>query len=264
MSLTTKHKLTSLFKKAMGRNRLLPSRFSAAVNLIAATGMSPKIIDSITPLRHIIVNPVMAKNTPHLGCYFPERLPPTPGSDETNWKELGWDGKPYMMLFPTIEPEVWVILHEFAHYLDDAFIHIVGAISMCRYYSSPAVELDATEEFLNLRHQMQLEYEAVHKMTRNAVVECAGLEAAEADDWWKKIPDVYLRACIPSDYAALSFSEWFAECFQTWCIHREWSTLPDKAPHTARFLQYLCSEKVFGNVNEPVAFSIMPELAVAD
>ena len=234
----TKRKLTSLFKKAMGSKRL-PKQFSCAVNLIAACGLPPEVFDVLPPLRHIIVNPTMAK-TPYLGCYFPERLEVTPDAKKVDWKKLGWDGQPYMMLFPTVTPEVWVILHEFAHYLDDGFIRVVDNDNG-RYMRFGTEQV---KEFCALKLKMRLEYETTHKLTRKAVVDCKGLAAAEMDTWWKDIPEVYLRACTPTDYAMATFTEWFAECFQTWCIHREWSSLPDKAPHTAQFLQHLCSEKI--------------------
>jgi len=245
---TARLKLTSLFKKALGFGPL-PRSFDQSVKLMVRAGLPLRIFKYMPPLRRITFNRMDDK---YLGVYFPIRLASTPGTENEEFIQYGWDGKPYMMIFGYF-PEEWVILHEFAHYIDDCFLRTIFKFDKRRGRNNhPLARLNPgqVEEFCDLKLKMRVEYEMAHGAAKYAVTQMEGEETGNSVKWWRHISHEYVTYYAPSRYAFLTLDEWFAESFQTWCIHGETSTLPIKAPATVRFLQYLCSEKIFENVEQ--------------
>jgi hypothetical protein len=197
----TYRKLSNLFRRGLGEN-LLPRPFETAINLITEAGFPTAAFRYMTPLRRIVTNDDMVE-TGTLGAYFATRLERTPTDKNIDWKALGWDGEPHMMLFPHF-PAVWVILHEFGHYFDDTFIRSIDQFDL------PQSRLD---QFNELYEQMKEEFIKTQERGREEVIRYHGLEAAMSKTWWWKIPEAHAFREAPTAYSYATFAEWFAECF---------------------------------------------------
>jgi hypothetical protein len=176
--------------------------------------------------------------SPTLGVYFSTRLEATP-IYQPEWKKLGWDGKAQMLLFPSTETEEWVILHEFGHYIDDVFVSALNY----RQYGFSMLYPSRVEEFMRLKSAMWKEYVTTRELVDVTMTEKFGAKVFKNDDWWKYIPNSIVPKYGVSQYACISYTEWFAESFQTW-LRLSWSRdlVP---PKTAAFMEFLMSGDLF-------------------
>src|SRR5258708_28471407 len=114
--------LAQMHKKALGV-KSLPIVFSRAVELMATIGIHPNIFTDVQPVRRVTFCSAMTE-TPFKGVYyggFNGRKDPHFPEDDIDWAKYGWDGGRTCMIYPTIEPHLWVVLHEFGHYVDDMY-----------------------------------------------------------------------------------------------------------------------------------------------
>lgn len=238
--------LTALFKSAMGTH--LPRPIETSIRLMTDTGLPASIFQLIPPLRRIVISDTMS-DLPYLGAYFPVRLERTPGSEDVDWKALGWDGEPHMILFPFI-PSEWVILHEFGHYLDDTFIRAVHYYNERLVHPDDSLIMEALnpkrlDEFADLYSAMEEEFKRVQAEGKRIVGELFGEEILLTNMWYGKIPGAIVEQNAPSDYAYVNMAEWTAECFQTLCIERDSSSLYYTAPKTSAFMRFFFSGRIF-------------------
>jgi hypothetical protein len=241
---STRKTFTAIFQKAMGVKKL-PGSFETAIDLVAKAGLPPIIFKYLPPIRTILIN----KNIhPFLGVYFGQRLEPTPISQPA-WKTLGWDGKPHMMIFSTKAPEEWVILHELGHYLDDTFVRAVGERE--QFFFSPK----RFDKFLSLKEDMKKEYEAINWMAKYET-----MAKYRHENWWEHIPNDFIKSNAPSQYACISFEEWFAESFQSLLLN---STCFLRIPKTAAFFHFFLSEKMFEKSRHDAVSSLELVLSAA-
>ncbi len=134
---------------------VLPRPFEVAAYTLSR-GLPPDLFKYLPPLRHIHIN---EKMSPLLGVYFSTHLEETP-INQPKWRELGWDGKPCMMILPTFDVEEWVLLHEYAHYLDDVFIRplVTGKVAFSKLSPSKV------RKFMTLSRAMHREYNKTRKV----------------------------------------------------------------------------------------------------
>ena len=219
----------------------------------------------IPPLRRIEISDAMAEHH-YLGAYFGSRLEHTPGTENVDWKLLGWDGEPRMMLFPHIPPE-WVILHEFGHYLDDTFVRAIHHYNERLVHPDSAfimesLNRDRLDEFADLHRDMWDEFQEVQWRGQEAVLKEHG--SFSSPNWWHKIPEGIVYRDAPTAYAYVTFAEWFAECFRTLCIWRDSSSLFFKAPKTSAFMRFFFSGKIFRKPTREISYVPFPEYALSE
>ena len=272
MSRRTHKTLTSLFSNAFSEEAL-PRPFQTSIRLIADTGLSSTIFRFIPPIRRIMIDDRFADKYPrYLGVYFPTRLEPTPGTEDVDWKSIGWDGKPHMMLFPHIPPE-WVILHEFGHYLDDTFIRAVHHYCDGAYYTTtdpscaPIMESlnpDRLDEFSDLREDMKREFNYIQQVAKCEVAATSGDNALLSNLWWDKIPYSTRYRYAPTSYAFVNLAEWFAEWFQSRCIWKDESAIFFKAPKTSAFMRFFLSGKIFRKPVQELSYVPLTEYPLGE
>jgi hypothetical protein len=248
---STRKTLTAIFQRAMDVKKL-PGSFETAIDLVAKAGLPPVIFKYLPPIRTIVINENMHR---FLGVYFGERLECTPISQPA-WKTLGWDGYPHMMIFSTKTPEEWVILHELGHYLDDTFVRAVALLK--RGITLPLIyspfNFKHLDDFFNLLEEMRREYETINWMANHLV----GHQSRE--DWWEHIPNDFIKSNAPSQYACISFEEWFAESFQSLLLNSACSL---RIPKTTAFFNFFLSEKMFEKPRQGTMCPPMPELMLS-
>lgn len=228
----TDKSLRVMFQKAMDVKEL-PRSFEIAIHTLSV--LPPDMFKYVQPLRRVVFNEIMS---PTLGVYFSTRLETTP-IYQPEWRQLGWDGEDQMMIFPTSEPEEWVILHEFGHYLDDVLVRALNY----RQYGFSLLYPSRVEEFMRLKSAMWKEYTTTRALVKETMTDKFGEKVFTFSDWWKDIPRTIVPKHAVSHYACLTYSEWFAESFQTW-LRLSWSRdlIP---PKTAAFMEFLTSGELF-------------------
>ena len=232
-----------MLKKSMKVDHL-PLNFEVFIDVLRRARFPMRILTYGSPLRAIEINDKLS-DYPYAGVYFGTRIEDTPLPNPMDWKSVGWDGLPRMIIFPFSNPLVTTILHEFAHYVDDAFVQ------KFKWLQQEAPEIltilfeDRVDVFLSLYDAMKEEFGHRHSMAIYDVEARHGLDKAQQTLWWYLIPPDVVYEFAPSAYAFVNVTEWFAESFVRYCLSR--SYLRHRAPKTHDFLKFLMSSKLFAS-----------------
>lgn len=234
--LRSRHHLARMHKRALGKP-CLPPVFSQAVELMASKGIHPKIFRDWEPVRKITICPAM-KKTGFKGVYFgyfSGRHEFKYPEDQLDWTEFGWNlGHIRCMIYPEDEPELWVVLHEFGHYIDDVYF-----CNSFAWFVSQDCDKYRIARFLCLRADMQTEFETMQTLALETVTD----EQKEHRNWYQLV-DGSIVSRAPSSYALLNYSEWVAEAFRRYYMESD-DYLQTRCPSTYEFLTYALQGEVF-------------------
>jgi hypothetical protein len=226
-----------MLKKALGK-RLLPTVFHTAVEHIAFGGLDPHIFKGTPPLRKITVHGgyIGGPEASVLGVYFghiPGRYERVYPEFDLDWSLYGWDHGTQCMIFPSEDPELWVVLHELGHYFDDIYLGREWG-----WFTSLDCDPNKIVRFVDLRSEMEKEFYA----TQNAAVEAVTEEACKKWSWYMRIPQgICDRA--PSAYGLVNFTEWIAESFRQYFMQP--GELGTRCPAASAFMKFALGGEMF-------------------
>jgi hypothetical protein len=229
-------RLVHMLKRATGK-LMLPDAFHQAAEMLAFKGLHPRIFDGAMDIRVIQFCPKMGESG-FKGVYFgtfagrEEKKYP---EDVQDWGVYGVFGGLASMAFPDDAPELWVVLHEIGHWLDDVYFS-----RSFHHFKYAQCRSERIQQFVRLRCAMQREFEAAHLAALAHVSD----EDKEHRGWYNLVPWDKLGDRAPTRYGLLNFSEWIAESFrQFYLVDEEW--LAKRCPATCEFLSYALAGEVF-------------------
>lgn len=232
--------LQLMYRKAI-TTPSLPPAFSHAISLMAKH-IHPNVFKGAEPLRTVMISEAMGIETTFAGVYF-GKLDSTFPKDTTDWQALGWDGIGRFMMFPDDDPQTWVILHEFGHYLEDVFFRKTAGDFMALGYHPSKIK-----QFVDWKQEAKYEYWKVEADARTLLGD--RVEELQKDShWYEYVPNIILNSA-PSRYSLLTFSEWLAENFRRYLIDG-----PDyvayRCPDTFKLLEFTLGGGMFHRVAKP-------------